>query len=230
LRETGHPVEVAGLSTLLACLPFSHLASLDRPRPGAQASFPSADARTTRRAAVVRGATTESALHGGSECLFVSVMTALAPVLRIADNTALRIARQSQRQHATTSPGTPGSGMKTVHRSAVGTPNIAGFITSVAVILSVVMLLFPPFTSVRGIEYAFGPSGPEWSSDMGSLGEELGLTARIHWSALVVQLSVTWAIALAARRYLAPPPPAGPSTKGASDPPATEPRRTTPNR
>jgi hypothetical protein len=118
--------------------------------------------------------------------------------------------------------------MKTVQRSAATTPNIAGFITAVAVVLTVVMLLYPPFTSVRGIEYAFGFSGPGWSNGMGSLGDELGLTARIHWIGLVVQLFATWAIALAARRYLAPP--RDRPTRDANDPLGTDPHRTTPNR
>jgi hypothetical protein len=120
--------------------------------------------------------------------------------------------------------------MKTVQRSAAATPNVAGFITAVAVVLSVVMLLFPPFTSIRGTEWAFGFSGPAWSRGMGSLGDELGLTARIHWAGLVVQLLATWAIALAAHRYLAPPPRDWPTTVDGNDPLTAEPQRTTPNR
>jgi hypothetical protein len=77
----------------------------------------------------------------------------------------------------------------------------APFIVYVAVVLTVVMALFPPFVSLNGTEYAFFLTGPEWSRQMGSFGESLGLTARIHWIALAVQLGALWAIALGARWF-----------------------------
>ncbi len=76
------------------------------------------------------------------------------------------------------------------------------FIIHVTAVLTVAMLLFPPFVSVGGTEYAFVFTGPEWSRAMGVFGEELGLTARIHWEALIVQLGALWAIGLGARWFL----------------------------
>ena len=76
------------------------------------------------------------------------------------------------------------------------------FIVYVTVVLTVVMVVFPPFVSLNGTEYAFVLTGPEWSRAMGAFGEDLGLTARIHWEALSVQLGALWAIGLGARWFL----------------------------
>lgn len=85
--------------------------------------------------------------------------------------------------------------------------NAALFTLYVAAVLSVVMILFPPYASLNGTEYAFVLTGPAWLSNMGTLGENLGLTARIHWILLLVQLAAVWAIALGARIFLGKPPP-----------------------
>ncbi|MBA2244114.1 MAG: hypothetical protein H0W11_04100 [Gemmatimonadetes bacterium] len=92
--------------------------------------------------------------------------------------------------------------MTSVQRSTPSAANLASFIVYVTVVLTAVLVLFPPFTSLNGIEHAFVLTGPEWSRGMGMLGEELGLRARIHWAALLVQLGAVWAIALGARWFL----------------------------
>lgn len=72
----------------------------------------------------------------------------------------------------------------------------------VAAVLTVVIVLFPPFTSIDGTEYAFVLTGPEWT-------RLSGLTPRIYWAALGVQLGTVWALALGARWFFgrnAPPP------------------------
>jgi hypothetical protein len=83
-------------------------------------------------------------------------------------------------------------------------PAMAGFAVYMAAVLTVAMALFPPFTSVNGTEYAFVATGPEWARHLGAVGEGLGVTARIHWTALGVQVGTLWAIALGARWYLTP--------------------------
>jgi hypothetical protein len=75
-----------------------------------------------------------------------------------------------------------------------------------ALLLTAVMVLFPPFTSLGGTEYAFVLTGPAWSQAMGSVGRELGLEARLHWPLLCVQLGVVWAAALGLRRLLVASP------------------------
>lgn len=95
----------------------------------------------------------------------------------------------------------------TAYPSSPSATNTARFIVYVAGVLTVVMLLFPPFTGLNGTEYAFLFTGPTWSLQMGLLGENLGLTPHIHWMHLIVQLAVVWAIALGARKYLTAPPP-----------------------
>ena len=76
----------------------------------------------------------------------------------------------------------------------------AAFAVYVALVLTVAMVLFPPFTSVNGTEYAFLLTGPE--------GVRLaGLTPRLHWAALLVQLGAVWAIALGARWFFGRQPP-----------------------
>lgn len=84
----------------------------------------------------------------------------------------------------------------------------AAFILYVAAVLTVVMVLFPPFTSLNGTEYAFLLTGPEWSRHIGTLGDDLGLTARLHWVLLFAQLATVWAIAVGAKKFLAAQPPA----------------------
>lgn len=88
--------------------------------------------------------------------------------------------------------------MAQIQRSTAPSASPARFVLYVAGVATIVMLLFPPFTSFTGIEYAFLLTGPEWSSRMGTLGESLGLTARVHWIALLVQIAALWAIALGA--------------------------------
>ncbi len=83
--------------------------------------------------------------------------------------------------------------------TAMGT---SAFIVYVTAVLTVVMILFPPFLSLNGTEYAFALRGPEWSRALGVFGEEMGLTARVHWVLLSVQLGALWAIALGAWRFL----------------------------
>ncbi len=82
----------------------------------------------------------------------------------------------------------------------------ARFFSYVAGVLTVFMLLFPPYATFNGTEYAFLLTGPQWSSRLGVLGEHLGMAPHIHWLQLTAQLAVLWAIALGARRYLTPPP------------------------
>jgi hypothetical protein len=81
--------------------------------------------------------------------------------------------------------------------------NVTRFVIYVAVVLTLAMLAFPPYTSLYGVEYAFVLRGPEWSYIMGESGVDLGLTARIYWAALGVQLGAVWAIALGAKWFLA---------------------------
>jgi hypothetical protein len=95
--------------------------------------------------------------------------------------------------------------MRTTHSPATTTPDAAAFAIYVAAVLTVAMVLFPPFTSFNGTEYAFVLSGPEWSRSMQAAGAELGLSARIYWPALLLQLAVVWAVALGARWFLGEP-------------------------
>lgn len=88
--------------------------------------------------------------------------------------------------------------MAHIDRSTAPSRRIAGFVLYVALVVTVVMLLFPPYTSFNGTEYAFLLTGPEWSRRIGALGDGLGLVARVHWIALVVQIAAVWAIALGA--------------------------------
>lgn len=89
--------------------------------------------------------------------------------------------------------------------SRVPLANVARFIVLIAAVLTVVMLLFPPFVSLTGTEYAFLIDGPEWSRRIGSVVEDLGLKARIHWVLLAVQIAAVWAIAIGARLLLVRP-------------------------
>jgi hypothetical protein len=92
--------------------------------------------------------------------------------------------------------------MKTTPPPATASPNVAAFVVYVAAVLTVAIATFPPFTSLYGTEYAFVLTGPEWSRSLQAAGADLGLTARIHWPALLVQLTVVWALAFGARWFL----------------------------
>lgn len=80
--------------------------------------------------------------------------------------------------------------------------NLGSFAIWVAIVMTIAMVLYPPFTSINGTERAFLLAGPEWARGMGALGAELGLTVRVDWIALAVQLSALWAVALGARWFL----------------------------
>lgn len=80
---------------------------------------------------------------------------------------------------------------------------VAAFIVYVAAVLTAAMVLFPPFTSLGGTEYAFVLTGPEWARAMEAVGPGFG--ARLHWSLLLIQIAMVWAIALGARRHFARP-------------------------
>ncbi|HSJ62498.1 MAG TPA: hypothetical protein VK922_01210 [Gemmatimonadaceae bacterium] len=66
----------------------------------------------------------------------------------------------------------------------------------VAGVLTAAMLIFPPFTGLRGLEYAYLLTGPELARGMSDLAVQLGLGPRIHWPALLVQLAILWTLAL----------------------------------
>lgn len=81
----------------------------------------------------------------------------------------------------------------------------AAFVVYVAVVLTAAMVLFPPFTSLSGTEYAFVLTGPEWARAMEAIGADAGFGARLHWPLLLIQIGTVWAIALGARRHFARP-------------------------
>lgn len=91
------------------------------------------------------------------------------------------------------------------HPLVVSRSGLARFILFVAAVITVASFLYPPFTSFSGVERAFVLTGPEWSRRMGDLGENLGLTPRLHWGGLLVQLGALWAIAIGARVFLRAP-------------------------
>lgn len=64
------------------------------------------------------------------------------------------------------------------------------------------MILFPPFASLSGTEYAFLLTGPGWARGMEAVAGHLGLTTHIQWPVLIVQLAALWAIALGAVWFL----------------------------
>jgi hypothetical protein len=90
---------------------------------------------------------------------------------------------------------------------------LARFILFVAAVLTVVSLLYPPYTSLNGIERAFLLTGPEWSQRIGGLGESLGLRPRLYWVGLFIQLGAVWAIAMGARFFLLPGRPSASTTE-----------------
>lgn len=79
-----------------------------------------------------------------------------------------------------------------------GSPRLAVFVVYVSAVFTGVLLLFPPFTGINGIEHAFFLTGPQWAVAAGSFAADLGLTASVHWIALIVQIAAIWAIALGA--------------------------------
>lgn len=91
------------------------------------------------------------------------------------------------------------------HTPKPATARSTSFIVYVAAVITVAMGLFPPFTSLGGTEYAFVLTGPEWSRAMGAVGAGLGLSARLHWPLLLVQVAAVWALAFGARHFLGPP-------------------------
>lgn len=88
----------------------------------------------------------------------------------------------------------------------------ASYIIYVAAVLSIAMILFPPFTSLSGTEYAFLLTGPGWLTSLAPTGADLGVGAHIYWSALLVQLGTVWALALGARWFLRQATPSQPPT------------------
>jgi hypothetical protein len=104
---------------------------------------------------------------------------------------------------------TPGPAMTNAPPEAAqpaSSAKVSRFIVYVAVVLTLAMVLFPPFTSMYGTEYAFVLRGPEWWNVVSDSGADLGLTARIYWAGLGVQLGLVWAIALGASWFLRPVP------------------------
>lgn len=71
-----------------------------------------------------------------------------------------------------------------------------------AVVLTVAMIAFPPYTSFYGTEYALVLSGPEWARHTEAALSDLDLQVSIHWSLLVLQLFSLWAIALGVKWIL----------------------------
>jgi hypothetical protein len=92
------------------------------------------------------------------------------------------------------------------HATARRSARMGGFAIYAAAVISVVMALFPPHTSPAGVEYAFVATGPEWSRQLSPVAESLGITPRIHWSALLVQYAAVWALALGSARFRSGPP------------------------
>lgn len=81
-----------------------------------------------------------------------------------------------------------------------------------AIVTTVAMVLFPPYTSFYGTEYALVLSGPEWARWTAATLDDLGLTVRIHWSLLAVQLVMVWALALGAKWIFASREPYSPQS------------------
>ncbi len=70
----------------------------------------------------------------------------------------------------------------------------AGFIFYLGVVATATMLLFPPFTTLSGREFAFVLTGPEWLRSLDAAGTNIGTIARIDWFALFGQLGVVWLV------------------------------------
>jgi hypothetical protein len=68
----------------------------------------------------------------------------------------------------------------------------AHFIIYLGVVATAIMILFPPFTTLSGREFAFLLTGPEWLRGVNAIGTDLGIGARLDWIALVGQLAVVW--------------------------------------
>lgn len=84
--------------------------------------------------------------------------------------------------------------------SSSPSPRTTAFVLYVAVVVTAVMVLFPPFTSFNGTEYAFLLTGPEWARRM-TTGGGPGLGVRLYWSLLLVQIGAVWALALGVRWF-----------------------------
>lgn len=98
--------------------------------------------------------------------------------------------------HARRSNGTTTLTRRAAHRpERLVSLNRTSFLIGMAAGLTIAMVLFPPFLSVSGTEYAFVASGPAWARQLGRLDGEPGLVAaRIHWLALAAQLAFVWTL------------------------------------
>lgn len=67
-----------------------------------------------------------------------------------------------------------------------------------AVVVTIAMISFPPYTSFYGTEYAFILDGPEWARQTQVTLVDFELGASIYWALLGVQLLTLWAITFAA--------------------------------
>lgn len=76
------------------------------------------------------------------------------------------------------------------------------FILYVTLVLTVLLLMFPPFTSLNGTERAFVLTGPEWSRSLQGVAEPLGLSAQVDWISVLGQLAGLWAISLGSIWFL----------------------------
>jgi hypothetical protein len=70
----------------------------------------------------------------------------------------------------------------------------AHLIIYLGVVATAIMILFPPFSTLSGREFAFLLTGPEWLRGVDAVGADLGIAARIDWIALVGQLAVVWLV------------------------------------
>lgn len=70
----------------------------------------------------------------------------------------------------------------------------ARFIIYLGVVATAIMVLFPPFATLSGREFAFLLTGPEWLRGVDAVGADLGIAARVDWIALIGQLMVVWLV------------------------------------
>lgn len=87
--------------------------------------------------------------------------------------------------------------MQSADQSGSGS-RLRSFILYVSVVLTLLMLLFPPYNSLNGTEYAFIMTGPAWMRGLEQIAEPLGLSVRVDWITLGGQLVALWAISLGA--------------------------------
>ncbi len=76
------------------------------------------------------------------------------------------------------------------------------FVIYVSIVLTLLMLMFPPFSSLNGTERAFVLTGPGWSQSLDGLAGQLGISVRLDWATLIGQLAALWAISLGAVWFL----------------------------